>query len=76
LHLVHTATPSNRLRELRRKHGVSLREIAALIERDQSMIYRYEQGLTTVSDDAKRALARRYGVSVDYLMGWDREVVA
>lgn len=53
-----------------------LRELATLLERDQSVISRYERGLTAVPDEAKRALARRYGVTVDFLMGWDRESVA
>jgi transcriptional regulator with XRE-family HTH domain len=70
---VHTATPENRLRELRRKHNVPLHELAALLGRDQSMISRYERGLTVLPDEAKRTLAAHYGVTVAHLMGWDRE---
>lgn len=62
----------NRLRELRLEHDLKLREIAALVDRGESVIQRYENGQTAVPDEVKLALARRYDVSVDYLMGWDR----
>lgn len=65
----------NRLRELRLAHELKLHEVSALVGRGESVIQRYESGLTSVPDDIKRILARRYDVSVDYLMGWDRQEV-
>lgn len=62
----------NRMRELRKQHGLKLYDVAALVRRDTATVHRWETGETsTVPDDAKRALAERYGVSVDHLMGWD-----
>lgn len=72
MRVVHTT--GNRLRELRKEKGTPVREIANLIFRDQSLVSRYERGLTKIPDDAKLALAKHFGVTVDYLMGWDREL--
>lgn len=66
----------NRLKELRLEHGTLMRELSALTQRDQSMISRYETGQSGVPDDVKLALAKHYGVSVSYLMGWDESEVA
>lgn len=63
----------NRLKELRDQHGLKPVEVAALVDRDQSAIWRYESGLTLVPDDVKRKLCERYGVTVEFLMGWDRD---
>lgn len=65
----------NRLRQLRLAHGLKLYEVSALVGRSETVIGRYERGQTRVPDDAKLALARHYGVSVDHLMGWDREEI-
>jgi transcriptional regulator with XRE-family HTH domain len=73
---VQVQTPPNRLRELREERGLPRYAISALIERDQSQVFRYEQGLSVLPDPAKRILAAYFGVSVDYLMGWDRDEVA
>lgn len=66
-------TTGNRLRELRKAKGTPVREVANIIFRDQSLVSRYERGLTNIPDDAKLALAKHFEVSVDYLMGWDRD---
>lgn len=70
---MHTPLPANRLRELRERHDLKLYDIAVLIRRDPSVIYRYEVGETAVPNDVMRLLAKRYEVSVEYLMGWDTE---
>lgn len=69
MHPVHTPVP--RLEELRRQSGTKMVELAALIGRDQTMVRRYERGLTRIPDDAKLKLARHFGVTVEHLMGWD-----
>jgi transcriptional regulator with XRE-family HTH domain len=63
----------NRLRELRRKRGLVLIEVAAHIDRDQSVISRYEAGTVQIPDDVKLRLAAFYGVTVAYLMGWEND---
>lgn len=67
---------ANRLRELRQSTGITVREVSAVIERDQSIVSRYERGLTQIPDDAKLKLAAHFGVSVEHLMGWDLEAAA
>ncbi len=47
----------NRLRQLRHSTGFPVREMANVIQRDQSLISRYERGLTQIPDEAKLALA-------------------
>jgi transcriptional regulator with XRE-family HTH domain len=68
---MHIEPAGNRLAELRRKHGLKLVEVAAHINRDQSVIYRYETGKTQIPDDVKRQLADLFGVTRAQLMGWD-----
>lgn len=64
----------NRLAELRRQHGSRLIDVATVAGKDQSLIYRYEQGETQIPDDVKAKLAAYFGVSRAYLMGWDEPV--
>lgn len=72
MHRVQNTALPNRLRELRLAHDLKLHEVSAIVGRGESVVWRYERGLTAVPDDAKLALAAHYDVSVDYLMGWDR----
>lgn len=66
--------PQNRLKELRDQQDLKLYDISALVRVDPATVHRWETGDTrTVPDDAKFAMAKLYGVSVEYLMGWDRE---
>lgn len=63
--------PPNRLAELRRGAGFKLYDIASKLRVDPSTVYRWERGDTTMPDSHKLTLARLYGVSPAYLMGWD-----
>lgn len=69
-------TPPNRLREVREQHGEKLYDIAALIRRDTSTVWRYEEGLSPVPESVWRTLAAHYEVSVDHLMALDLEPAA
>lgn len=66
-----TQLPPNRLRELRNRAGLKLYDISALLRRDPATVHRYEIGETPLPDELKLALAKHYGVTVEYLMGWD-----
>jgi ribosome-binding protein aMBF1 (putative translation factor) len=46
-------------------------EVAAHINKDQSVVYRYEMGTVQIPDDVKGQLAELFGVTRSYLMGWD-----
>lgn len=61
----------NRLRELRKEHGIRPAELAAAIDRDVGTLNRYETGETNIPDEIKLALAERFDVSVSHLMRWD-----
>lgn len=76
MHRVQRQPPPNRLRELRQKHNLKLHEVSTLVGRGESVVWRYEKGLTAVPDDAKLKLAAHFGVSVEHLMGWDQEEAA
>jgi transcriptional regulator with XRE-family HTH domain len=69
---MHT-TEHNRLAQLRREHGLKNVDVAAAIGKDQSVLWRYENGQTQIPDPVKAQLAELYGVSRAYLMGWDDE---
>lgn len=49
-------------------------EIAVLTNRGSTLtIDRWENGTTPIPDDAKLILSRHFNVSVEHLLGWDRE---
>ena len=58
-----------RLRELRKKRGLSQRTLAELLGVSQQTYSRYERGRWRLSVQAAVTLARLYHVSVDYLAG-------
>jgi transcriptional regulator with XRE-family HTH domain len=77
LHPTHMASTSdttqhrpNRLRELREEKGEKPYELAVVIKRDPSVIYRYEVGLTNIPLDILQQLTAHYEVSAEYLLGW------
>lgn len=61
---------ADRLRELRKKHGLTQEQLARLIGVERSSIGKYEgkQGVIP-SDDVKLRIAEYFHVSIDYLMG-------
>lgn len=65
--------PPNRLRELREARGLGRTQLAAQIGRDTSTLLRYEAGNGGIPDEVKLRLALIFGVSVEHLMGWDRD---
>lgn len=71
MHGMHKQPEPNRLAELRKARGLKLVEVAAAVNKDQSVVHRYERGSVQIPDDVKGTLASFYGVSRAYLMGWD-----
>lgn len=65
------ALPPNRLRELIDRDGLRLSSVAAHCDVDQSTVYRWREGQTAIPDEQKFRLARLFGVSIAFLMGWD-----
>lgn len=55
------------LRRLRRQRKLKMRDLAAIIGKDASTIWRYENGLTKIKADILFQLADLYGVTVDEL---------
>jgi transcriptional regulator with XRE-family HTH domain len=67
----------NRLKELREEQGLSQADIASLTGKKTSItVDRWEKGAVPIPDSAKRQLSDRFGVTVEYLLGWDREQAA
>lgn len=64
----------NRLRELREAKGLELYDIAAHVRKSEPMISRYERGESEPPLPILRRLASFYGVTVEYLMGWDQDL--
>lgn len=61
---------AERLRELRKKNGLTQEQLARLIGVERSSIGKYEgkQGIVP-SDDVKLRIAEYFHVSIDYLIG-------
>ncbi len=58
-----------RLRELRRKRGISQLKLALDLNMNQNSISRYETGSRQADYDTLLAFADYFHVSVDYLLG-------
>jgi len=78
---------ADRLKELRKKKGISQAELADLIEVHFTQVSRYERGETKPNAEAMAKLARALDTTVDYLMsgttdnlmqevGLDKELVS
>ncbi len=66
----------NRLAELRRAHEVSQAALAHDLGVNTSTVWRWEHGRVAIPDAQKTELARRFGVTAGYLMGWESEAAA
>lgn len=62
-----------RLEELRATKGLELYDVAALLRVTEGQVRRYENGSSVIPTLRARTLAEHFGVSVEHLMGWDRE---
>jgi transcriptional regulator with XRE-family HTH domain len=62
---------ANRLRELREQRGLQLYDVATIVRRSQAQVSRYETGQSETPARVIRLLAKHYGVSAEFLMGWD-----
>ena len=60
-----------RLAELREDHDLSQAKMAKILRVSQATYSRYETGRLDIPSQTLIALARYYGVSVDYLLGLD-----
>lgn len=59
----------NRLRELRKKRGLSLRELSKMLNMSFSNIATIERGESQLREDTARLFADFFGVTTDYLLG-------
>lgn len=58
-----------RLKDLRRKKGLSQEELAKLLSTTRSRIANYEQGIREPDMEMQEALADFFNVTIDYLFG-------
>ena len=58
-----------RLRELRKKEGLSQRVLSELCGLNRKAVYKYEHGKAVPGMRSLRALAKNLGVSIDELLG-------
>lgn len=59
----------DRLAELRKDSGITQREFAQQLHVSLNTVSSWERGLADPDDETKILLARRFNVSLDYLMG-------
>lgn len=61
-----------RLAEIRKEHKISQSELAKQIGYSQNMISQWENGTRDPNTETLKILANYFGVSVDYLIGRDK----
>lgn len=59
----------NRIRELRKSHGLSQQALASLLSVNQTAVSQWERGVTTPSATAMNDLCKLWDVTPDYLLG-------
>lgn len=59
----------NRIRELRKQRGITMKELGKVVGVAESTISHYETGKRQPDNHTLLALAEYFGVSVDYLLG-------
>jgi len=60
---------TERLKELRKYHGIPQKEIAAVLKISQQHYSMYENGKRTLNAEQIITLAKFYKISADYLLG-------
>ncbi len=60
------------LQKLRKERGMTQEQLAAKIDRESSIISRYEKNLQSPTFETVRALASIFNVSMDYLSGMEK----
>lgn len=58
-----------RLKELRKREGLSIRQLSKEVGIDATCISRWEREITIVNADQLIAFAKFFNVSTDYLLG-------
>ena len=65
-------TTGERMKQLRKKLGLSADELGEMIGKDRSTIYRYERGdIESATIDVLPRLARALQTTPQHIMGWD-----
>lgn len=63
-----------RIKQLREKNKISQTELAEHIGVSKQTLYKYETGIVTnIPSDKIEEIAKKFGVSPAYLMGWEEE---
>ena len=58
-----------RLKELRKKHNLTQKELANMLNTDISLPSKYERGIYPIATVYLYSLCKKYDVSADYLLG-------
>ena len=67
-------TIGEKLKLLRKRHKMTLEDVAEHLSVGRATVLRYENGMiTNIPSDKIEILARLFGVSPSYLMGWDEK---
>ena len=65
-------TTGERIKRLRKEHGLSADELGEMIGKDRSTIYRYERGdIESATIDVIPRLAKALQTTPQHIMGWD-----
>ncbi|MCR5684483.1 MAG: helix-turn-helix domain-containing protein [Lachnospiraceae bacterium] len=61
------------LQKLRKQRGLTQSQLASKIDKESSIISRYEKNLQSPTFETVKAFARIFNVSMDYLSGLEKE---
>lgn len=66
----------NRIRELRNNKGITQTELGKILSVQKAAVSKYELGLTTPSPEILKKMSEYFNVSIDYLLGNDRQTAS
>lgn len=66
----------NRIRELRNNKGITQTELGKILSVQKAAVSKYELGLTTPSPEISKKMSEYFNVSIDYLLGNDRQTAS
>lgn len=64
----------NRIRELRKERGLTMKQLGAVVELAESTISQYETGKRQPDNETLLRLGEYFGVPVDYILGNDMPI--
>lgn len=66
---INTVISGTRLKELRKEHKLTQKQLSEILKSDNSTISKYEKGINIIATPFLYDICKKYNISADYLLG-------